>query len=145
MPISAKKKKNHLFRCSSFWSWLVCKQAKLPHLVPRKPARIQWKADAPTTSHCLMRILVQIHNWAIFLRKWARRDRYSQWRALSVLVERIFVHKNWRGGCWPHLVSKGRSYMPHRSHYPPQSWCCVSTSELRFNTVGLLFVGCRQR
>ena len=26
-----KKKKNHLFRWSSFWSWRVCKQAKLPH------------------------------------------------------------------------------------------------------------------
>ena len=27
-------------------------------------------------SHCLVRILVQMHNWAIFLRKWARRGRY---------------------------------------------------------------------
>ena len=25
-------KRNHLFRWSSFWSWLVCKQAKLSHL-----------------------------------------------------------------------------------------------------------------
>ena len=29
--------------------------------------------------------------------KWARRIRYSQWRSLSGHVERIFVHKSWRG------------------------------------------------
>ena len=32
-----------------------------------------------------------------------------------------------------------------RSHYKPQSWCRLATSKLRFDTVGLLFVGCRQR
>ena len=32
-----------------------------------------------------------------------------------------------------------------RSHYQPQSWCCLATSKLRFDTVGLLFVGYRQR
>ena len=32
----------------------------------RKPARILSKADTPKTSHCLVRILVQRHNWAIF-------------------------------------------------------------------------------
>ena len=60
-----------------------------------KSARIHWKDDAPKTSHCLVRILVQWHNWAIFLRKWARRVRYSQWRSFWSHVERGFVHKNW--------------------------------------------------
>ena len=78
----------------------------------KKPARIPWKADAPKTSHCLVRILVQRHNWTIFLRKWARRGRYSQWRSLSGHVKWIFVHKSWRGGYWQHLVSTGRRYMP---------------------------------
>ena len=137
-----KKKKNHLFRWSSFWFWRVCKQAKLSHLGHRKPSRIHWnpphpkrvtvwcgfwaskmskenewifihnaekwachrltedtgfgkkkiifssevyleldgyvnkkieyihwKADAPKTSHCLVRILVQTYNWAIFIQK----------------------------------------------------------------------------
>ena len=67
-------------------------------------------------------------------------------------VERIFVHKNWRGGYWQHLVSTGRRYVPHRRsytrcfarcfwrlHYQPQSWCRLATSELRFDAVGLLF------
>ena len=81
------QKKNHLFRRSSFWSWRVCKQAKLSHLDHRKPARIYWKADAPKTSHCLVRILLQRHNWVIFLRKWARRSRCSQWGSLSAHVE----------------------------------------------------------
>ena len=39
---------------------------------------------------------------AIFLRKW------------------IFVHKNWRGGYWQHLVSTGRHYVPHSQSY---TWC----------------------
>ena len=59
MPILGKK--NHLFRWSSFWSWRLCKQAKLLHLGDRKAASIHWKADAPITSHCLVRILVQRH------------------------------------------------------------------------------------
>ena len=61
-------KKNSLLRWSSFWSWRVCKQAKLLHLGHRKPARIHWKADAPK-ARILVRILVQKHNWVIFLRK----------------------------------------------------------------------------
>ena len=146
------------FRWSSFWSWRVCKQAKLSYLGHRKPARIHWKAGATKTSHCLLRILVQRHNSAIFFPKWANRGRYSQWRLLSGHVEWIFVHKNWRGGYWQHLGHLGRHYMPHRwsytrcfapcfwwSHYQPQSWCSLVTSELRFDIVGLLFVGCRQR
>ena len=152
MPILAKR--NHLFRWTLFWSSRVCKQAKLSHLGHRKPARMLWKADAPKMSHCLVRILFQRHNWAIFLRKWARRSHYSQWRSLSGYIERIFVHKFWRRGYCQHLVSTGRRYVPHsrsytrcfapcfwRSHYQLQSWCRLTTSELRFDTVGLLFVG----
>ena len=123
-------KKIHLFKWSSFWSWRACKPAKLLHLGNKKPARIHWKADAPKTSHCLVRILVQKHNWPIIFRKWVRRGCYSQWRSLSGHVEWIFVHKNWRGGYWQHLVSIGRRYVPHtrccaccfrRSHYQPWS------------------------
>ena len=112
----------------------------LAHLGHRKPACIHWKADAPKTSHCLVRTLVQRNNLAIFLRKWARRSRFSQWRSLSDRVKRIFVHKNWRGGYLQHLVLTGRRYVPHsrnytrcfapcfwRSHYKPQ----VSFGHLR--------------
>ena len=100
MPILAKKK-NLLFRWSSFWSWRVCKQAKLSHLGHRKTACIHWKADAPKTSYCLVRILVQRHNWAIFL-----RDRPLQSMAI-VIGLCCFVHKNCRGWYWQHLVSTG--------------------------------------
>ena len=152
-----QKKKKHLFRWSSFGSWRVCKQAKLSHLVHRKFPRIHWKANTTKTSHCLVRSLVQRHNWAIFLWKWAIRVRYSQLHSLSVHVERIFFHKNWRGGYWQHLVLTGRRYVPHsrsytrcfapcfwRSHYQSQGWCLLATSELRFDIVGLLFVEYRQ-
>ena len=78
----------------------------------------------------------QVTAWCGYLRKWARRGRYSQWRSLSGHVERLFVHKNWRGGYWKYLVSTGRRYVSHsrsytrcfapcfwRSHYQPQRWC----------------------
>ena len=61
--------------------------------------------------------LVQRHNWAIFLRKWARRGRYSQWRSLKGHVERIFVQKNLRRGYWQHLVSTRRRYVSHSRSY----------------------------
>ena len=76
-----------------------------------------WKADVSKMSHCLVRILVQRHNWVVFLRKWARRGRYSQWWSLSGHIERIFVHKNWRGGYWQHLVSTQRRYVSHSRSY----------------------------
>ena len=146
-------KKKSPFRWNSFWSWRI-----LLHLSTVKPAHIHWKADAPKTSHCLVRILVQRHNWVIFLRKWVRRGRYSQWRSLSGQIERIFVHKNWRAGYWQHLISTGRRYVLHSrsytlcfepcfwtSHYQPQSWCHLASLELRFDTVGLLFVGIKDK
>ena len=74
-------------------------------------------AFAPKANHCLVRILAQRHNWAIFLRKWARRGLYSQWRSLSGHVELLFVHKNWRGGYWQYLVSTLRRYVPHSRSY----------------------------
>ena len=150
--------KNHLFRWSSFWSWRVCKPAKLSYLGHRKPAHIHWNADTLKTNHCLVQILVQRHNWVIFLRKWASRDRYSQWRSLSGHVQRIVVHKNWRGVYWQHLFSTGQCYVPHspnytrffvpffwKSHYQPQSWCHMATSELQFDTFGLFFMGSHRR
>ena len=70
----------------------------------------------------------------------------------------IFCSQNRRGGYWQHLVSRERRYVPHslsysrcfascfwRSHFQPQSCYGLATSELRFDTVGLLYVGCRQR
>ena len=59
------KKKNHLFRWSSFCCSRICKQAKLLHLEHRKPERTHWKANAPKSSHCLVSILDQRHNWVI--------------------------------------------------------------------------------
>ena len=137
VPILATK--NHLLRWSSFWFWRVYKQAKLWQLGHRKPARIHWKADAPKTNYCLVRILVQMHHWAIFIRKWASRGSYSQWRSLSGHVALTFVRRNWTGWYWLHLVSTGRRYVPYsrssnrcfatcfwRSHYQ-SPWSYVLT------------------
>ena len=123
------KTKKYRVRHLTFWSWRVCKQAKLSHLGHRKPARIHWKLGN-------------------FLRKRTRRGGCSQWRSLSGHVELIFVHKNSRGGYWQHLVSTERRYVPHswshtryfascfwRSHYQPQSWCCLATSGHRWTII----------
>ena len=149
------QKKNQLLIWTSFWSWRVYKQAKLLHLGHRKHARINWKADAPKTTHFLVRILVQRHNWAIFLRKWARRSRYSQWRWLSdeflfTKIEEENIGNIWfqQDGTTCHTAEATldvlRSFFG-KSHYQPQSWCHLATSELWFDTIGLLFMGCRQR
>ena len=77
--------------------------------------------------------------------------------------EVVTVNGDRIGPCWANFCSQklkrrilatfgatGRCYVPHsmfyfwRSHYQPQSWCRLATSELRFDGVGLLFVGCRQ-
>ena len=130
----------------------VCKQAKLSHLRHRKTARIHWKVDALKTSHFLVWILVQMHNWAIFLRKWARKGRYSQCRSCSWMFTKIEEEDN--GNIWfqqegdtCHSRSYTRCFAPcfWRSHYQPQSWCRLLTSGLRFDTVELLFVRCCQR
>ena len=45
--------------------------------VNKQNCRITLKSRRTQTSHCLVRILVQRHNWHIFLRKWARKGRKS--------------------------------------------------------------------
>ena len=45
----------------------------------------------------------------------------------------------------PKLHSMSCALFFGRSRYKPQSWCRLATSELRFDTVGVLFVGYRQR
>ena len=49
--------------------------------------------------------------------KWARSGRYCQWWSFSGHFERIFVHKNWSGAYWQHLVSTGWGYQPHSRSY----------------------------
>ena len=87
------------YRRCRFWQkliflddfWRVYKQAILSHLGHRKPARLHWKANAPKTSHCLLRILVQRHNWAIFLRS---KERPLQSMAIVI------------GPCWMNFCSQ---------------------------------------
>ena len=78
---------------------------KLLHLGHRKPTSIHWKAKAPKTSHCLVRILAQRHNWFVFLRKWARRGRYSQWWSLLGHVEWTACNKTALRATQPKLHS----------------------------------------
>ena len=91
--IQQQQKKNHLFRWSSFWSWRVCKQEKLSRLGHQKPARLNWKADVPKTSYCLVRILVQRLNWAIFSSKMSK-ERPLQSMAIVM------------GPCWTNFCSQ---------------------------------------
>ena len=77
-------------------------------------------------------------------------DRYQ-----DMLKEFLFtkIEETDIGSIWfqrryvPHSRSYTRCFAPcfWRSYYQPKNWCCLATSELRFETVGLLFVVCRQR
>ena len=53
------------YHLHSFWIIRKVSKANTPHVCFYN---IHWKADAPKTSHCLVWILVQRNNWAIFLR-----------------------------------------------------------------------------
>ena len=107
--------------------WRVCKQAKLLHLRPRKPTRLHWKAEASKTGLCLVRIWI-----------WARSGRCSQWRSLSVHVEWMFVHKNWRKGYWQHLVSPGLRYVPQQKL---QSMFCALVLNITLSAAELMSFG----
>ena len=55
--------------------------------------------EKPKSGPFLVRILVQRHNWAIFIGKWARRGRYCQWRWLSGHVGRTIEEED-IGNIW---------------------------------------------
>ena len=57
------------------------------------PACIHWKTDAPKTSRCLVRILVQSHNWAIFLRKISKK---TPLQSMAIVI----------GPCWMNFYSQ---------------------------------------
>ena len=106
-----------------------------------------WGTENPHV--CLVQLLVQRHNWPFFFENVQGRPLQS----MSTVI----------GACWKLkrriLATFGfnrtalRATQPNYtlcfapcfwiSHYQPQSWCHLTTSELRFDTVGLLFLGCR--
>ena len=55
-------------------------------------ARIYWKADAHKTSHCLVRTLVQRHNWVIF---W-KMSRERPLQSMAIVIE----------PCWTNFCSQ---------------------------------------
>ena len=101
------------------------------------------KATHPKWVNVLVRILIQRHNWNIFLRKSARRDPYTANgdRYRIMLKEFLFTKIEERRI----LATFGfniRCFAPYfwRSHYQPRSWYRLVISKLQFDTVGLLLV-----
>ena len=136
-------KKNHLFRWRSFWSWLSCKQAKLSHLAHRKSACIHWKSDA---SKLWSRGIIgpfffeNVQGVAVTINGDCYRAMFKEFLFTKIEEEGI-------GNIWPHRRSYTRCFAScfWWSYYQPQNWYRLAISELRFDTVGLLLVGCRQR
>ena len=62
-------------------------------VVHRKPVGIHWKADAPKTSHCLVRILVQRHKWGNFSLKMSKKRPLQSMAIIS-------------GPCWTNFCSQ---------------------------------------
>ena len=118
-----------------------CKQANLGH---RKPARIHWKADAPETSYCFVQIL--------------EMSKVRPLQSIAIVI----------GPCWTNLfeeedIGNIRFQQDDVTCHTAETTLDVlrpvfkdriicrrvdvvwSPGQLRFDTVGLLFVGCRQR
>ena len=104
-------------------SILAGKQAKLLRLGHRKPAHIRWKADEPKTCHCFVRI--EEKNWKIELATFGfnRTALRATQPKLHWLLCTLFLK----------IALSAAELMS------------LATSELWFDTVGLLFVECRQR
>ena len=111
----------------------------------RKPARIHWKPDASKMSYYLMRILVQKHNCV-----------FENEQGEAVTVNGVVIVPCWTNFCSHKLKRRilaifgfnRTGYVPYsrnytrcfdpcfwNSHYQPQSWCRLATSELHFDTV----------
>ena len=140
-------KKNYLFRWSSFWSWRHCCiwGTENQHAYIENPTHPK-------------RVTVWCGFWSkgiigpfFFENEQLEAVTVNAVRYRAMLNEFLFTKIE-------EEVSTGRCYLPHsrsytrcfapcfwRSHYQPQSWCRLATSELRFDTVGLLFAECRQR
>ena len=110
---------NHLFRWSSFWSWRVCKQAKLSHLGHRKPAPHTLKSPRTQNESLSGADFGPEAQLGHFFSKMSKEIPLQ---SMAIVI----------GGYWQHLVSTGRSYVPHsrsytrcfatcfwRSHYQP--------------------------
>ena len=117
MTILAKKK--HLFRWNSFWSWRVCIQEKLSHLGHRKSAGIHWFWSrgiiGPFFFENKQEEAVTVNG-----------DRY--WAMLNKVLFTKIQEKD-IGNIW--FQQDGATFH--------------TANATRFDTVGLLFVGCRQR
>ena len=115
-------KKKNLFRWSSFWSWRLCKQAKLSHLGHRKPVRIHKTHDALKTSHCLVRILVQRLGPFFFKNEQRQAVTVNGDRYRAMLNEFLFIKIKEEdiGNIWfQHSMFSAHCFW--RLHYQPQS------------------------
>ena len=146
MPILVKK--NRLFVWSSFWSWRVCKQAKLSHLKHRKPhAYIENSRDPKQVTVWCACWFGAIMGPFFFKNEQKEAATVNCVHYRAVLNEFLFTKIGEEDiGNVPHSQGYTRCFAPSfwRSLYQAQSWCRLATSELQFDTVGLLFVGCRQ-
>ena len=94
-----------------------------------------------------MRILVQRHNWAIFLFFFVTVNGYCY---LVMLNKFVFteIEEEDIGNIWCHTAKATLDVLLsvfENRIISIMYLCLLATSKLRFHTVGLLFVGCRQR
>ena len=143
------RKKNYLFRWSSFWSWRLCKQAKLKSIEkPTQPKRGTvwcgfWSSGiiGPFFFENEQREAVTVNS-----------DRYRAIlnEFLFTKIQEEIIDNIWfqQDGATCYTAEATLDILRPvflRSHYQLQSWCRLANSELWCDTVGLLFVGCRQK
>ena len=149
---------NHLITWSSFWSWRVCKQKNSRIWGTQNPYAYIEKPMHPK------RVTVWCGFWSSgiimpFFFKNEQREAVTvngdRCRAMLNVFLFTKIEEEDIGNIW--LQQNGATCHTAEatfdvlrpffwwSYYQPQGWCRLATSELRFDTVGVLLVGCRQR
>ena len=119
---------------------------------PRQP--FEWNYFPSLTERIWLYFQIKKEIWENIQGEAAKVSKERPLQSMAIVIGSCWSLKCY----WQHLISTGWLYVPHnwsygqcfapcfwRSHYQPQSWCRLATSGLRFDTVGLLFVGCRER
>ena len=134
-------KKNHLFRWSSFWSWRLCKQAKLLH-----PKRVTVWCGFWSRGIIGLFFFEDEQGVAVTVNGGRYRAMLNEFSSQKFKILATFGFKRTAlHATQPKLHSMFCTLFLKIPLSQPQNSCRLTTSQLRFATVVLLFVGCRQR
>ena len=129
--------KSHLLWWSAFPSEWLPEYTKMWNWGLRKSSCNPWETNAPTTRHCLVRILVRRRDCYLLFWKWGRNCSDSERHSLQQHDNGVLVASTGRHGSRGHAVSARRRHLPHRAwcrtNYLQKFGCQLATKIMRFN------------